>query len=102
MNIAQELDSIHPHADVLFAYGATAHSGPRPPCGWGFEITHRDNTLSRTPLDEWLDRRRDIYLTTHNTHKRQTLMPLAEFEPATTAVKRPQTHALYRAATGIG
>jgi hypothetical protein len=29
-------------------------------------------------------------------------MPLAEFEPATPATKRPQTYALDRAATGIG
>jgi hypothetical protein len=28
-----------------------------------------------TPLDEWLSRRRDLYLTTHNTHNRQTSMP---------------------------
>jgi len=25
-------------------------------------------TVSRTPLDEWSARRRDLYLTTHNTH----------------------------------
>ena len=29
----------------------------------------------RTPLDERSARRRDLYLTTHNTHKRQTPMP---------------------------
>jgi hypothetical protein len=29
-------------------------------------------------------------------------MPLAEFEPATPATKRPQTYALDRAATEIG
>jgi hypothetical protein len=29
-------------------------------------------------------------------------MPRARFEPATQATKRPQTHALDRAATGIG
>jgi hypothetical protein len=46
----------------------------------GFAITHfRHTTLGRTPLDEWPARRRDLYLTTHNTHKRQTSMPLAEF-----------------------
>jgi hypothetical protein len=30
--------------------------------------THSD-TLSRTPLDEWLAHHTDLYLTTHNTHK---------------------------------
>jgi hypothetical protein len=42
----------------------------------GFAITHfRHTTLSRTPLDEGQARRRDLYLTTHNTHNRQISMP---------------------------
>ena len=32
--------------------------------------THRYTTVCRTPLDEWSARRRDLYLTTHNTHNR--------------------------------
>jgi hypothetical protein len=35
----------------------------------------RHSTLGRTPLDEGPARRRDLYLTTHNTHNRQTSMP---------------------------
>jgi hypothetical protein len=35
----------------------------------------RHTTLGRTPLDEWAARRRDLYLTTNNNHKRQTSMP---------------------------
>jgi hypothetical protein len=35
----------------------------------------RHTTVGRTPLDEWSARRRDLYLTTHNTHNRQTSMP---------------------------
>ena len=35
----------------------------------------RGPTVGRTPLDEWSARRRDLYLTTHNTHNRQTSMP---------------------------
>jgi hypothetical protein len=50
----------------------------------------------------WPARRRDIYLTTHNTHTRQTSMPLAGFEPAILASKRPQILALDSLATGIG
>jgi hypothetical protein len=38
----------------------------------------------------------------HNTHTRQTSMPSAGFEPEIPASERPQTHALDRAATGIG
>ena len=35
----------------------------------------RRTTIGRTPLDEWSARRRDLYLTTNNTHNRQTSMP---------------------------
>jgi hypothetical protein len=69
----------------------------------GFTITHfRHTTLGRTLLDEGPARRRDLYLTTHNTHKRQTSLTLAGFEPTILVSERPQTHALDRAATGIG
>jgi len=37
-----------------------------------------------------------------NTKKRLTSMALAEFEPSVPASERPKTHALDRAATGIG
>ena len=37
--------------------------------------TQRRSTVGRTPLDEWSARRRDLYLTTHNTHNRQTSIP---------------------------
>jgi hypothetical protein len=60
--------------------------------------TQRRTTVGRTPLDEWSD----LYLTTHNTHNRQTSMPLVEFEPTMSAGERPQTYALDRAATGTG
>ena len=45
-------------------------------------------------------RRSDLYLTTHNTHKRKTRKPTAEFEPAISAGERPQTDTLDRSATG--
>ena len=66
-------------------------------------ITHSHTaTVCRIPPDEGSARRRDLYLTTHNTHNRQTSMPPAGFEPAILAGDRLQTHALYRSATGIG
>jgi hypothetical protein len=37
--------------------------------------TQRRTTVSRTPLHEWSPRRRDLYLTTHDIHNRQTSMP---------------------------
>jgi hypothetical protein len=66
---------------------------------WSHSTTHT-NTLGRTPLDEGSTRRRNLYLPTHNTHKRQTSMPPVGFEPAILGIERTQT--LGRAATGIG
>ena len=64
--------------------------------------TQRRTTFGMTPLDSWSALRRDLYLTTHNTHNRQTSMPPVGFEPTVSACERPQTYALDRAATGTG
>jgi hypothetical protein len=65
----------------------------------------RHTTFGTTPLDEWSARCKDLYLTTHNTHKRQKLLPPkprgAGFEPAIPTSEKLQTHALDCAATGI-
>ena len=54
-----------------------------------------DHTQRRTtPLNEWSVRRRDLYLTTHNNHSRQTSMPAVGFELTISAGERPQTYAL--------
>jgi hypothetical protein len=65
----------------------------------GFTITlFRHTTFGRTPLDEWPARRRDLYLTTHNTHKRQTSLPPVGWthnpskRAATEARLRPHGH----------
>jgi hypothetical protein len=80
----------HGHQITFFFYhGAITSSGPRPPHYGGFTITLRPTTLGTTPLDEWPDWRRDLYLTTHNTHKRQTSIPPAGFEPTFPANERP-------------
>ena len=60
------------------------------------------HTLGRTPLDERSARRRDFYLASHNTQKRQTSIPPSGFEPAIPGSEGPQTHALNREATGMG
>jgi hypothetical protein len=73
---------------LFFSNDSTAPWGPRPPHYRGFTITIRHTTLGRTPLDKWSARRRDIYLTTHNTHNRQTSMSPAGFEPAIPAADR--------------
>ena len=51
--------------------------------------TQRRVTVGMTPLDEWSVRRRDLYLTIHNTHNRQTFMPPVGFEPTIAAGERP-------------
>jgi hypothetical protein len=75
--------------DVLVIEASRSHSDTR-------------TTLGRTPLDEWSTRRSDLYLTTYNNHKILTPMPPLGFEPAIPAREGPQTHALDRAAAGIG
>ena len=72
----------------------------------GFTITptnppKQTHTLSRIPLDQWSASRRDLYLATYNTYKRQTTMPPVGFEPAISASEQSQTHALDRAVNGI-
>jgi len=59
-------------------------------------------TIGRTPLEEGFALRRGLYLTTHNTHKRETSTISAGFEPTIAASVRQQTHAerFYRVANG--
>ena len=51
--------------------------------------TQRRTTVGRSPLDERSARRGDLYMTTHNTHNRQTSMPTVGFEPTISAGERP-------------
>jgi hypothetical protein len=64
--------------------------------------TQRHTIIGRTCLGEWSDRCWDLYLTTYNTHNRQTSMPAVGFEPSISVGERPQTHALDLAAIGTG
>ena len=78
----------------------------RPNAGHGssflrfLDHSQRRTTVGRTPLDERSARRTDLYLTTHNTHNRQTSMPAVGLETTISADERPQIYALDRAATG--
>jgi hypothetical protein len=59
-----------------FFYCAIASpSEARPPRRRGFAIILRHFTLDRTLLDELSAQRINLYLTSNNTHKRQTSMP---------------------------
>jgi hypothetical protein len=59
---------------VFFLFWAQQpHSGPWAPSFTMFlDHTQRRTAVGRTPLDEWSARRRDLYLTTHDTHNRHT------------------------------
>jgi hypothetical protein len=72
--------------------------------GFDFSLDHTQThtTVGRTSLYEGSDRRRDLYLTTFNTQKRETPMPSVRFEPTITASTRPKAHTLSSAATEIG
>jgi hypothetical protein len=54
-------------------HDATARNGPGAPHYRCFTITH--STFSWTPLDERSSRRGDLYLITHNTHKKDVHAP---------------------------
>ena len=60
------------------------------------------STVGRTSLDEWSARLRGLYLTTHDSHNRQTSMPPVGFELTISVGERPQSYALDRAATETG
>jgi len=74
---------------VTFFARATAPQWARASSFMGFlDHTQRRTTVGRTPLDERSARRRDLYLTTHNTHNRQTFIPPVGFEPTISAGER--------------
>jgi hypothetical protein len=50
---------------------------------WGSAITRRPTALGSTPLDKWSVRRRDLYLTTHNTQNIKTSTTPAGLETRT-------------------
>jgi len=65
----------------LFSMAQRPPSGPGPHDHRRFTKTLRHTTLGTTPLNKWSVPRRYLYLTTHNTHKRQTSKTPAGFEP---------------------
>ena len=56
--------------------------------------TQRSSTVGRTPLDEWSARRRDLYLTTHDTHNRQISMPRWDSNPRSQQTSCPAARLL--------
>jgi hypothetical protein len=93
------------HSDrqiIVFFYRNSPTWARAASCSRFLDHTQIHTTVGRSPLDEGSARRRDLYLTTHNTQNRQTATLPAGFEPAIPASKRLQTLALDRTAAGIG
>ena len=78
----------------VYHYNNYHHSRPPPPLwcnnpkrSWASSFLRFLNhsqlhiTVGWTPLEDWSARRRDLYLTTHNTHNRQTAMPQRDSKP---------------------
>jgi hypothetical protein len=87
---------------IFFSCDAATQRGSWPH-SWGFlDHTQRHTTVGRSSLDKWSVRRRDLYLTIHNTHNRQTSVPPLGLEPTISEGERPQTYALDCAAIGTG
>jgi len=65
-------------------------------------FSHSKTPHSVAPL--WMSEHpdADLYLTIHDTHKRQTSIPPRGFEPTIPASELPQTYALDRVVTGNG
>ena len=70
-------------------------------CEVSWSHSFRHITIGKTPLDEWSARRRDFYLTTSNTHNRETSMSPEGLEPTIPASEGRQTYTFDRTATGI-
>jgi len=79
-------------------HGAISPSGLGPPQYRGFTIKLRHTTHGKTPLEEWSARRRDLYLTTHKTHKRQHKMPCSDSNPQSQQAsdRRPTPYTAYK------
>jgi len=89
------------HLVLFFSPGATFPSGLGRPL---IEASRSHSATAQSVGLLWTSdqRRRDLYLTTHYTHKTQTTMSPAAFEPAIPASERPQIHKFDRLATDVG
>ena len=86
---------------IIFLTAQQPPSGSESPHYRDFKVTLWNTTCCRTLLREWSARRRDLYLTTHNTHKRQTSMPPAGFESTNPERQRQQTHTSHPVTTTV-
>jgi len=83
------------HKKIFFLFLARRAPPPTPQWARAFSFTRfldhtqRATMVGRTLLDEWSARHRDLYLTTRNTHNRQTSTSPVVFESTISAGERP-------------
>jgi len=69
--------------------------GPRPLRCRSFKISIKNTKLGRTPVGEWADSRRKLYLKTQNKHEKETSVTPGGFETATPASNMKYTQTQY-------
>jgi hypothetical protein len=77
----KEIPLLYHNIKMLVTLFSSFYHGATTPVDQGLLIiedsrshSFRHTAIGRTPLEEWSARRRDLYLTTHNTHKSHTTM----------------------------
>jgi hypothetical protein len=75
------LGKIMPENYFFFLWPFDPISGHGLPYGALRSYSLGTRTIGRTSLDKLLTRRRSLYLTTHNTHKRKITMPPLDSNP---------------------
>jgi len=89
------------HQSVLMFWGTTAPHWARASLFTMFlDHTQRRTTFGRTPLDKWSARRRDLYLTTHNTCNRQDIHAPGGIRNRNPPSERPHPYAVDGPAAG--
>jgi hypothetical protein len=100
------LSSLKMEGIRLHFFLSFCHNSPQWVMAFSFtrflDHTQRRTTVDKTPLEKWSARRRNLHLTTHNTHKQTNFLAPVGFEPTISAGERQQTYDLDRAATGTG
>jgi hypothetical protein len=92
------------HVNILSRWSTPPRMAQQPRVGQGLLTVETSRSHSDTPQSVellWTSDQPDADLTIHITHKRQTSMLPAGFEPTIPASERSQNHALDRVATGM-
>ena len=92
--LLQNLVPLLSYIYIFLFHGATAHGGPESPHYRGLTNIIIHSTVVSNPLERGSVRRRDLYLTTHNTHKRHISIRRRDSNPQPQELsgRRPTTY----------